>query len=182
MSDTWRISKTSYYADWITIPIIALGVLIADVSYRGLTLLSPLMFALGALAMSFVEYGSHRWAFHNPKLFRRDHWIHHIRSADYVGVPAWQTFLAFVFLLAAAWGSAGLDIGGSFFVGFCAYYFTYIAAHDGFHHGELGLSTDGFWHNRRKAHLVHHAKGREVNFGVVTPWWDMLFGTYYRPY
>ncbi len=182
MSSTWRISKGSYYADWVTIPIIGILALVADVLYHGFTWLSPIMFVLGALAMSFVEYGVHRWVLHEPKLLRNAHWPHHIRPAAYVGVPSWQTAIYFVLLLLASWGWGGFDLGSSFFVGFCTYYLTYIFVHDRFHHGNLGLIKAGYWRDRRKAHLLHHAYGREINFGVASPLWDMLLGTYCRPY
>lgn len=152
-----------------------------DVSYHGIGTITFFGFALGALAMSFVEYGVHRWMFHNPKVYRAEHWVHHIRPTDYVGVPSWQSNLALILLLITMWGSCGLDFGSGFFIGFACYYLAYIMSHDGFHHGRFGLNSPGYWHRRRVAHLMHHAKGVELNFGVASPIWDMLLGTYSPP-
>lgn len=181
MPGTWRISAASYYADWVTIPIIGLTAAVTDVSYHGLTWVSWVAFVLGMIAMSFVEYASHRWAFHNPRLYRREHWVHHVRPADYIGIPGWQTAATFAFLLAALWLTIGIHAGSAFFVGVCTYYLAYIISHDRIHHGgNIGVKP-GYWQRRRKAHDLHHAKGVEANFGVASPLWDMLLGTYIAP-
>lgn len=175
---TWRISAESYYADWVTIPILGCGALIADVFYHGITAISPFAFLLGALVMSFIEYGVHRWAFHNPKLYRREHFLHHVRPADYVGIPGWHTALYFVLVLSGMLGSFGLDFGASMFAGVCAAYMTYIVSHDQYHHGTLGSQPNGYWHQQARRHFVHHERGIEANFGVSSPLWDVLLGTY----
>lgn len=176
---TWRISAASYYADWVTIPILGLAALLTNVLYHGLTWLSPLAFLLGALVMSFIEYGVHRWAFHNPKLYRREHFLHHTRPADYVGVPSWQTGLYFLLALGGSIGSFGLDLGASFFVGLCTYYLAYIISHNYYHHGRLGRAYPGnYWDRQARRHFMHHEKGVEANFGVACPMWDMILGTY----
>lgn len=168
----------SYYADFVTIPIVGILALVADVSYHGLTFALILAAVVGFLAWSFVEYAMHRWLFH--RTFRRDHWLHHFRPAAYVGVPSWQTTLGAAFLAVQLIGALDFDLGTGAFLGLAAGYLLYIFAHDRFHHGRLGLRP-GYWHERRIAHLLHHAKGQEVNFGVASPAWDMLLGTYQPP-
>lgn len=171
----WNISKASYYADWVTIPFLGCVALISDVSYRGgLPFITMLMFALGFALWSFVEYAAHRWIFH--RAYRKEHWIHHIRPKAYVGVPAWQTGLLFLMALGGTTGGFGIDIGAGLFSGFCASYFLYIWAHDKFHHG--ATVPGSYWDRRRRSHDIHHARGIEANFGVVSPVWDVLLGTY----
>ncbi len=179
--EQWRISAASYYADWFTIPLLILCAFITDYSYHGgLSWVATIAFVLGVITMSFIEYAMHRWAFHNPKLYRKDHWLHHIRPADYVGVPSYRTTFYFLIALGLLWATLGIDFGGGMFNGIAAYYLAYIFVHDRFHHGDLGLLSNGYWNRRRLAHLRHHRHGEEVNFGVATHWWDVLFGTFRR--
>jgi sterol desaturase/sphingolipid hydroxylase (fatty acid hydroxylase superfamily) len=175
---TWNISATSYYSDWVVVPILACAALITAVLYHGLTWLSPLAFVLGLIVMSFIEYGVHRWAFHNPNLYRREHWMHHLRPAAYVGIPGWHTALYFILALGGSIGSFGLDFGAWLFAGIGTYYLVYIISHDRFHHGTLGLNPTGYWNRQARRHFVHHQKGIEANFGVACPAWDMLLGTF----
>lgn len=169
----WNISRVSYYADWVTIPILIYTALITDVSYHGLTYIAVLMGVLGFILWTFVEYALHRWVFH--RAYRKQHWIHHIRPAAFVGVPGWQTSLMLLLALGACWGSFGLDAGGGLFTGLAAGYGLYIWAHDLFHHGRVW--PGGYWARREEDHKGHHAHGKEVNFGVVTPLWDVLLKT-----
>lgn len=178
----WQISKASYYADWVTIPFLVLCIIVSDVSYHSASMLAAGAFLLGVGAMSFIEYGMHRWMFHNPRLYRREHWAHHLRPSDYVGIPGWQTGIYFLIALAVMVTALGLDFGGGLFIGVALYYLAYIVTHDRFHHGDLGLLGNGYWARRRRAHLRHHQRGEEVNFGVASHWWDVLLGTYRRPF
>ncbi len=170
----WNISRASYYADWFTIPMLGFTALFTDVSYHGITPWAMLMFVFGAFLWTFIENAMHRWTFH--RLYRKEHWIHHIRPGAYIGVPGWQTAGLFVLVLGGCWGSLGLDLGGGLFCGIASGYFLYIWAHDLFHHGRIKPGT--YWARREAAHRVHHESGKEVNFGVVTPLWDMVLGTY----
>lgn len=170
----WNISRASYYADFITIPILGCVAAVTDVLYHGCpSLTAGLMFGLGVLLWTLAEYVLHRKVFH--RMYRREHWIHHIRPAAFIGVPAWQSSGAFLMILGACWGSLGLDLGAGLFCGFAAGYWTYIWAHDQFHHGRLKPGT--YWHRRYLAHKEHHDSGKEVNFGVVTGLWDVLLDT-----
>lgn len=179
----WQISKSSYYADWFTIPFLIFCAFVTDLSYHGgLSWVATGAFAIGVLIMSFIEYGMHRWLFHHPRLYRREHWTHHRRPSDYVGIPGWQTAIYFALALALMWATLGVDFGGGLFNGIAAYYLAYIVMHDRFHHGELGLVRDGYFRRRRLAHLRHHLRGEEANFGVACRLWDVLLGTYRHPF
>lgn len=171
----WNLSKSSYYADFFTIPFLGCVALISDVSYRGgLPYVTALAMILGFLVWTFIEYATHRWLFH--RVYRREHWVHHIRPAAYVGVPAYQTGLGALCGMGGLMGSLGIDAGAGAFCGLAFGYVLYIWAHDRFHHRSTVPGT--YWDRRRIAHTVHHARGIEANFGVVTPAWDMLLGTF----
>lgn len=166
------LSPASYYADWVTIPFLVCSLLITDHLYHGLTAATALMFVLGFILWTFAEYGTHRWLFH--RVFRREHWLHHIRPNAYVGVPSWQTSLVAIAVLGGCLGF-GLDLGTGLFTGLAVGYLVYFWAHDKFHHG---VAKPGYWARRQASHAMHHKHGIEANFGVVTPVWDMLLGTY----
>jgi sterol desaturase/sphingolipid hydroxylase (fatty acid hydroxylase superfamily) len=178
----WNLSRASYYADFVTIPLLAAFALITDVSYHGLTAAMILMMLFGAFIWTFIEYALHRWLFHRK--YRREHWVHHIAPARYIGVPPWQTFILFTLVMGGCLGSFGLDGGTGLFTGLAAGYFLYIWMHDKFHHRPRPLrgAWDGpsYWERREREHAMHHTKGIEANFGVVTPVWDMLLRTH-RP-
>lgn len=165
----WNISRASFYADWVSIPALLLLALFA------MTISLPALAAVaaGAFIWTFAEYALHRWAFH--RLYRKEHWLHHIRPGAYIGVPGWQTGGLFTVILGGCWGSLGVDIGGGLFCGIAGGYFLYIWAHDRFHHGKTKPGT--YWARREADHAGHHAHGKEVNFGVVTPLWDVLLKT-----
>lgn len=173
----WTISKASYYGDWLTIPILCLIALASDIAYHGVTFAAVAAFFVGVFIWSFVEYVMHRWVFH--RLYRREHWIHHIRPGAYVGVPAWQTTIIFTLVLGGCLGSLGANVGAGLFLGIASGYLLYIWAHDRFHNGAL-FTPGSYWDDRACCHQAHHDREHfEMNFGVVTPAWDMLLGTYH---
>lgn len=167
----WNISRASYYADFITTPILMLLALYTAT----ITLPALAAVAVGAFIWTFVEYALHRWVFH--RFYRKQHWIHHIRPGAFIGVPGWQSGLTLVLVLGGCWGSLGVDIGGGLFLGIAGGYMLYIWMHDQFHHGSV-IQGSGTYLSRREAdHRAHHDHGKEVNFGVVTPLWDVLLKT-----
>lgn len=167
----WNISRASYYSDFIVIPILLLAALTA----MHVTLPSLAAAAVGAFMWTFIEYALHRWVFH--RLYRHEHWIHHIRPGAFIGVPAWQTALAFLAVLGGCWGAFGVDVGGGLFMGIGGGYFLYIWLHDRFHHGSVVQGADNYVSRREAVHRGHHDSGKEVNFGVVTSLWDVLLKT-----
>lgn len=175
----WYLSKWTYYADWVMIPIIGLSLLISDNYYHGgLSYMASALFMLGIVIWTFVEYAAHRWLLHHT--FRREHWIHHIRPETYYGVPPWQSFILFILVAGGCLGALGIDLGAGLFGGICTGYLIYLWAHDRIHHRRGTFHVGTYWDQRRRDHDVHHARGVEANFGVATHLWDVVFGTYKR--
>ncbi len=68
------------------------------------------------------------------------------------------------------------------YAGIAFAYMMYDALHFYFHHGSP------FWEsipvigkyltNMKTKHLNHHFKNHNKNFGVTSPIWDLVFGTY----
>jgi len=166
----WHLSRRSYYADLVTVPVLG----IAALAYAGGDF-SLIGFVLGMLLMTFIEYAVHRWVFH--RTYRREHWRHHMRPGDYIGVPGWQTALYFALGYALTL-TFGVSFGTGLFLGVAVAYLTYIISHDRFHHGDPQAWT-GYWARQARRHMVHH-QGKETNFGVSSPMWDHILGTYSR--
>jgi dihydroceramide fatty acyl 2-hydroxylase len=144
-----------------------------------------IFFPLGVLAWTLVEYGLHRGVFHfEPRAdsdFQKDvswliHGIHHDYpwDADRLVMPPTAAALIAVLL----WWPAKLAFAGhayAWFAGVVMGYVWYDLTHYYLHHA-IPKSAAGKW--MRKYHLVHHFKTPHVRYGITTPLWDLVFGTY----
>ncbi|GEP09793.1 sterol desaturase family protein [Methylobacterium gnaphalii] len=165
------MSRLAYYADFVTMPVIALLLL----AVSGGSLVGV---AVGALAWTLAEYVLHRWAFHALPFFRPAHDEHHAKPSSRTGVTSWHSLLIF--------GGLALVLPPGILAGFVLGYLAYITAHHAVHHWRVGptISVQGLTlphplYALKLRHVAHH-RGVEANFGVVTTAWDRVFGTY-RP-
>lgn len=140
----------------------------------------------GFFVWTFAEYVLHRTVFHfHPKSgFGKRMWfiihgVHHDYPRDsrrLVMPPALSIPIGVFF-----WGTFRLLLGpeyvSPFFAGFVIGYLAYDSTHFIVHHyhltGRIGLYL-------KQQHLRHHYLDPETNFGVSTPIWDFVFGTYSR--
>jgi len=174
----WHLSTRSYYTDFVVAPVLALAAVTTEAVRHGPSARLAAGVALGVLGWTAVEYVVHRWIFHVA--YRREHMAHHQRPKMLIGVPPWQTALAFAAVFGAAVGATGWAWGSGLFAGMLAGYFGYIAIHERMHHGSLGRAFPGNCLDRQaRRHAAHH-HGTEGNFGVTTPLWDFLLGTLKR--
>jgi sterol desaturase/sphingolipid hydroxylase (fatty acid hydroxylase superfamily) len=137
---------------------------------------------LGWLFFSFVEYGMHRYAFHERpgrNWGSRQHLIHHAQR-DLVMSKFWLTWsltiLLSVFVLRPAatalfspvvgWAFAG-GAGGGFFV----YEYFHTVTH-------WRAPRTAYGRFVRRHHLHHHFASPMANHGFTTPLWDVVLGTY----
>lgn len=176
MSD-FNLSKSSYYADFVTVPLAILGTIICALVY-GAGDPSPFVAMAGAgfAAWTLIEYATHRYLFH--VLYRREHWTHHLRPRANIGVPFYLTAASIFFVWLATIGSAGVRWGGGLFVGLMVGYLTYIVTHHWIHRYQIPRGH--FLRAAHDRHNVHH-RGKEVNFNVLIPLWDRVFGTFEQP-
>lgn len=162
-SNKWLISSLAYYLDFFTVPLLIVVALS----------IGPVLFwqlAAGILIWSFVEYAMHRFLFHS--LYRREHWTHHVDVLALIGISSWKTSAAFLALMVLfqALGMASL------LAGVMLGYLAYISVHYVMHRPEHPLyrCIPGLVRN----HDLHHQRGVEKNFGVSSPLWDHILGTY----
>lgn len=172
----YALSRRSYYADFFTMPA---ATSIAVLWLLTLHVFDPAVFVsavfAGMVSWSFIEYGVHRWAFHG--LQNKDHRAHHMFPVEFIGVsPVLTAALgAFAFwILTLVFGPL---VGVGLLVGLVSGYLFYIFVHDRMHHGE---SKRGSYISRLTLDHDYHHKRFRVNFGVTSPLWDYLLGTYQR--
>lgn len=134
----------------------------------------------GALAWSFLEYVLHRFAGHVARgrnHFSREHLRHH-GTPDYFS-PLWQKVLSALVAVPVAgafWTLfAGLAAGVVFAVGFLFAYAGYEWLHMRLH---THAPRNGYGRWARRHHFFHHFGDPEMNHGVTSPLWDIVFRTH----
>lgn len=154
--------------------------------------LSPRMVgaSLASLALlALLEYLIHRFALHNQifyrhpvtaRIWRHLHYEHHMSPTDtasMIGPPQYAIPVMLIVTMTLGWGIGGLpSAAAAVAIGFwliLAYEYAHAYAH---------LVTDPKWpygKMLRHAHMLHHFHNEKGNFGVTSPLFDWVFGTYY---
>lgn len=163
VSQQWKLTRFTYFVDFFTTPL-----LVAASLFMGEW--SAALFLLGMLLWSLLEYGLHRFSFHRH--FRKDHWAHHVSPQDYIGISGLLTSVLLVLLAIGAYCLHGVAL----FSGFACGYFLYLFVHYCIHQPDhiVHRLLPALVHNHEK----HHQRGVEKNFGVTSPLWDYVLGTY----
>ena len=139
----------------------------------------------GFLSWGLVEYVVHRFAFHLETLpvfgsnfLNASHLAHHedpkamndLFANLKMSVPVATAY----WLL--AWEVLGTWLAASYlFMGLVVGYFCYEWLHFQAHHGRSRLPLLRYL---RKYHLLHHYRTPDRRFGVTSPVFDLLFGTF----
>ena len=148
------------------------------------TVRSPVGAAItGALTWTAAEYGLHRFAMHEMRgkgLASREHLKHHA-DVTYFS-PTSKKLLSAAGTAAVAFPAATAVLGRrwatAFTSGMITMYFCYEVAHRRTH-THPPRTEFGRW--MRRSHLHHHFGAPMRNFGVTSPVWDRLLGTYDDP-
>lgn len=132
------------------------------------------VFIGGMLLFTFAEYAFHRWLFHGPvAAFEQGHSRHHEQPLGDDSLPFFLPplgMLALAGLLALVLSSSdALLFAASFASGYTLYGFSHSIIHVRRFDSALARRWAG-------AHHVHHHHPH-TNFGVTTPFWDIVFGT-----
>lgn len=124
---------------------------------------------------SLVEYLLHRFFLHS----RMRHWVvrrHKLHHKTYVRYSVASEFVGFLPpAVPVLWVGFLHSLAGGvgFAVGALAYVLAVALAHKWSHEAPHRL----FWMNPA-VHAAHHADGVRWNYGVLTNFWDRVFGTY----
>jgi sterol desaturase/sphingolipid hydroxylase (fatty acid hydroxylase superfamily) len=137
--------------------------------------------ALQALALilvyDFIYYALHRWVFHNKKLMKYVHALHHRATTP----TAWEGLYThpvemfaglFVWLL-SVWLVGPVNVY-AFLPAFAIYTVTNIIIHSGIRFSKLPLSL---LNPIAEHHFRHHGVKANSNYASITPIWDWLFKT-----
>ncbi len=169
----------------IFLPVIGYSLYRGVVTGLGISYTFPL-FVFGLLIWSFTEYMLHRFIFHyipssgwGKQIHFMFHGVHHDYPNDstrlvmppIVSIPL-STF--FFFLFRSILGSFYVP---PFFAGFMTGYLIYDLSHYAFHHFSLHGRISLYL---KQQHMRHHYMDPDGNYGVSSPLWDFVFGTYMK--
>jgi sterol desaturase/sphingolipid hydroxylase (fatty acid hydroxylase superfamily) len=170
------INKFLYFGDFLAIPAaLALFAYLAFIR-RGVEAAPEYLVGLlaGLIVWTLAEYWIHRTLYHHAPVLSELHDRHHEAPRALIGIPSFISsgivillsygpFFAFAPVFAAGFASGAL-------IGYAAY----MVVHHATHHWDI---EPGDWlYSARVRHMAHHYQGQS-NFGIVTGFWDRVFGT-----
>jgi sterol desaturase/sphingolipid hydroxylase (fatty acid hydroxylase superfamily) len=139
----------------------------------------------GFFTWSLIEYGLHRFVFHyharstlGRKILYEAHLSHHedpsasdrIFASLFLSAPIAATYWILAWAATGSWAAASW-----LFIGMSVGYLCYEWLHFQCHHGRSHLRILRYL---RKYHLLHHYKTPKSRFGVTSPLFDVVFGTF----
>jgi sterol desaturase/sphingolipid hydroxylase (fatty acid hydroxylase superfamily) len=140
------------------------------------------LFVLGLLAFTWVEYVTHRFVFHmktynevRAKLQYMIHGIHHEypKDKDRLAMPPLLSVVIATILLLLFRVVMG-DFVFAFLPGFLVGYAAYLGVHYMVH---AFAPPKNFLKRLWINHGTHHYKNGEMIYGVSSPLWDYVYGT-----
>jgi sterol desaturase/sphingolipid hydroxylase (fatty acid hydroxylase superfamily) len=176
-----NLNRILYFGDFFACPVAILALALAmviemDVAALGVWVLT---FIAGCAAWTLVEYAVHRWIYHRLALFERLHDAHHINPTGMIGAPSFVSIaLIFAVFYLPLFLVSG-DAAGGLTSGLLLGYFLYGLVHHAAHHWTLKPGSRLY--RLRLQHMAHHHRDNEGNYGVITPFWDHVFGTWIEP-
>lgn len=181
--DSGRTNPRVHY--WIWAPVLALqgAYLAATGAPAGPEAIACA--AGGLLAWTLLEYILHRFSFHSRSehpLIRPFnsglHLLHHRDPSSelYVAAPISLCVPVYALALGLSYALLGdadraLCAGSGLIIGFLAYETVHFRAH-------LRPARSRAMRYLKKHHLTHHFADETRRFGVTSPIWDMVFGTF----
>jgi sterol desaturase/sphingolipid hydroxylase (fatty acid hydroxylase superfamily) len=143
---------------------------------------APVLFVLGLLSFSLVEYVMHRFLFHltpkNPKqevFAYKVHGVHHDypKDKDRLAMPiplSLTLSTGFFFLFKLLMGNFVFGFLPGFLIGYASYLGVHYMVH-------AYQPPKNFFKILWVHHGIHHYKDPDNAFGVSSPIWDVVFGT-----
>lgn len=178
---SWKLTPLFFY----TAVIVYLFIVTRNEALSWTT--SLVLVVSGLLSWGLIEYGLHRFVFHydaRSELGRKTvygvHLAHHehpdardqIFASLVISAPVAAAYVLLSRLATGSWRMVAY-----LFTGLVVGYFYYEWLHFRSHHRRAKLRLFRYL---KKYHLLHHHQTPELRFGVTSPLFDMLFGTF-RP-
>jgi len=143
-----------------------------------------ILFLFGFLSWGLLEYVLHRFVFHfdasgfGRNLVYSAHLAHHenpkstenLFASLQISLPIATAYWLVMWLVLGTW-----QIASYLLIGLIAGYFYYESLHFLAHHGRSRLPLFRYI---KKYHLLHHYRTPDQRFGVTSPVFDLLFGTF----
>ncbi len=157
-------------------------ILYAIIQLRKPVFTAIVLFLVGILFFTLVEYLVHRYFYHiepdTPRKKRLQyvfHGVHHDHPRDKKRLalpPLMSALVAFLFILLfrSTMGELGYAFGGGFMVGYAGYLMMHYAIH-------VFNPPKNIFGIIWKHHNLHHFAGDDRAFGVSSPLWDHVFRT-----
>ncbi|HEY2931915.1 MAG TPA: sterol desaturase family protein [Acidobacteriota bacterium] len=175
-----------FFSFWFY-PLAAAALLYAGkaLGLRGLFVSAVWLFAAGLLIWTLIEYFMHRFLFHwHPrsramhKLVHELHLAHHAAPRDpdrilarpEVSLPVSALVFGILFAVTRSFFPAAVIMAG-IWTGFLYYEAIHYRLH-------RSAATAAFLGYQRRRHFRHHFVAEDRCFGVTTPLWDIIFGTF----
>ena len=172
-----RLSKLSYFADfYISMVLIAglasFGSMLPTWLKRGEWVLYA---SLGFVLWTLLEYAIHRWLYHHVPYFKDIHEAHHAEPNAYIGAPATVGIALIFAIFFAPLATFNVVAASGLTAGVLMGYLAYMILHHAAHYWTL---PPGSWlYQARRHHALHHYSSQASNFGIITSFWDHVFGT-----
>jgi sterol desaturase/sphingolipid hydroxylase (fatty acid hydroxylase superfamily) len=183
-----HVTPTVVVVIWVPVVLFFLYSAITGVPSGGSLLFIPIAFLLGILVWTITEYLMHRYVFHfhptkpwEQKIFFMFHGVHHAQpncKTRLVMPPAASIPMAVIFIVLFYGIGALFGIpqwSAPLIAGFTLGYIVYDLMHYATHHAPMKGRALKFL---KKYHMLHHFKTPEQRYGVSSPLWDKVFGTY----
>ena len=174
-----RLSKLSYYSDFVLYPVVLITLTAFDFNHLFRASGVEWLFAVaaGLLLWTLLEYALHRIALHRMVYFSPMHGLHHASPLDFIGTPTWVSVSVLISVIfVPTWIFLGFNTADGLTVGVMLGYWWYGVVHHVIHH-RTGATSPSYFNDLRAWHMRHHYSPKAGNFGVSTPLWDYVFGT-----
>lgn len=172
-----EFSKAAYIADFVAylfIPVL----LFWGLMYFGPQRAWPKIVGSivgGLFVWTLLEYLLHRYVLHGLEPFRHWHLVHHRRPYALIGTPTVLSLILFVVcIFVPAWLIGNLWTGAGFTLGVVTGYAIYSWTHHAIHHWRANAP---WLIQRKRQHAIHHHSQKGCGYGVITSFWDHVFGT-----
>ena len=173
-----RMSKVAFHLDYVVFPPVIAGCVYFALGKLSLLAIT-ILFIIGFATWTFAEYLLHRFVLHGWPYFAKYHRAHHDDPRAMIASPTLFTlgvFASLAFLPAALF--LGLWTALPWFAGFLSGYMAFAAVHEIVHHSENQGRVLRYF---KRLHARHHHGTEDRNFGVLTGFWDRVFGTLEGP-
>lgn len=171
-----HINRILYFGDFVAIPVavvVLVYLALANTGYEGATSLGAAL-VFGLIFWTFVEYWIHRTLYHHAPFFSPLHDLHHQQPEALIGVPSFVSsgFIILVCYFPLMYWAPAIAAGftSGVLVGYAGYMFVHHATH------HMKIEPGDWLYEARMRHMTHHY-GENSNFGVITGFWDRVFGT-----